>query len=381
MAGLALDPGAPLQMAFTAFRWVDDAVLAQFRLASWRHDRLCAAAGYSTRESMQHTCQNDCHCDGARTCSFFGFCVGDSSAEGDDAPSSWELDASVITKPSDAVRAPRDAPFEYVPVSHGVDMSGSRLGAPFVALSGERWVGAWGSDFSLHGVAGVAMQLEVAREPPHGALTAHVRLRGPEGYSIRVQLEHAGNTYHEEEALSERDADTWQRELRPLPHRHDSDTPQALGGWLVGGVSFPADESVLACRGWRWQSARNVPEGCAGLRFTIRPLGVAYLPTFYAWQPGTPARTVPSPAMDTFARRLADTFSLGADMRHPQLWSGALRRGSSLAAAFVIAGVGRFRMHVYPAGDGSFFHQLFGACRRRTPRAGSNQRMASERSR
>ena len=113
---LSWDGGGPVQGVHTAFRALDDWLLTQFRLASWRHDRLCNGPCYSTRESAQHTCENDCDCDGARTCSFFGYCVG-ASGECDAAAAGraiWHLDASVVAGsaaayPGDAVPSVAEA--------------------------------------------------------------------------------------------------------------------------------------------------------------------------------------------------------------------------------------------------------------------------------
>jgi len=66
MAWLALtDPGAPFEFLH---RWT--------RVLNGGTSELCAAPCYGTRE-IDHSCMSDCDCDGARHCSFFGFCAGD----------------------------------------------------------------------------------------------------------------------------------------------------------------------------------------------------------------------------------------------------------------------------------------------------------------
>ena len=64
LAFALMDPGAPAQWLYMAAG-----------MLSGRFDSLCNDPCYARVEADNHICQHDCDCDGARTCSFFGFCV------------------------------------------------------------------------------------------------------------------------------------------------------------------------------------------------------------------------------------------------------------------------------------------------------------------
>ena len=86
LAFALMDPGAPAQWLYMAAG-----------MLSGRFDSLCNDPCYARSEADNHICQHDCDCDGARTCSFFGFCVGHSgecTAAVGAAQKAWQLQAS-----------------------------------------------------------------------------------------------------------------------------------------------------------------------------------------------------------------------------------------------------------------------------------------------
>lgn len=357
LVNLSWDPGRPMQLLHTALRAVDDAVLAQFRLASWRHDRLCSTTCYETHENSQHTCDNDCGCDGERTCSYFGFCVGESAtcySSASSASTSWILESS----------SPSAGPAKEAAAATG---HSSEVGRGWVYWPGTTHfqtvghgynstsVSAWSDAIALHTVGGLSLQLRVADGTGGTPPEAQVRLRGPVGHSIRIQLEYQRVQRSSTSEFSDDWIDRYESHLEPWPLGEV--TSKGDGGWLVGGVNFPADEPLLRCvRSRRISAVGDLPnetEPCDGLRLVLTPIEIGYTPTFYSWQ-----RPTASTLLRPYTTRFAEAFSPWADTRtladraRDRLWSAAdMSRGSSLAATFMVAGTGRFLVRVFPAGD------------------------------
>ena len=424
---LSTDPGAPAQWMFTAVRALDDAALARFRLVSSRYDVLCASVCYATTETRHHDCNDDCDCDGARTCSFFGFCVsasGDCDAEATEAVRGtdvWTLAASAPLVRRHLSGSSSDSP-TYAPenVTLYVDKSDFRreAGDGGGDHSAASFISPWSAPFTLHTVDGLSMRLRVVapasgmngmRRSAHRQTPAHsdqqimghdaseaeahphahppppvqvlVDVRGPEGYFLDLQvdclLSGRGASHPPAPSCTHKAGEPRTYPLTPSHRLHTE--PAGGGEWLVGSLQFLTDSPVLECvvgdenydglggdgdgggsgegsdgRGGDGSRVHH----CLALGLTIHVNEVRYLPTFYSYHgnsemsaDGAPNEHHGSAHGPDLLIRMANAFlAHGTAVHSTRLWSGILRRGSSLAAHCELAGSGRLKVRIFPAG-------------------------------
>jgi hypothetical protein len=191
------DPGFPFEAAHSLVRLVRGGA-----------GGLCAAPCYGTHERSDHLCLDDCACDGARHCSFFGFCAGspgECSVEDQlGGWPGWALAASTVRCEGIDVHGPHPTRLEFAIKRHmlateGVGPGrprslapcGSDAETPSPAAGGVISL-EWSPPFALGGVAGLSLRVRVGVGGNGSTPYAHVRLRGPEGYFAHVQVTYAG---------------------------------------------------------------------------------------------------------------------------------------------------------------------------------------------
>ena len=292
------DPGAPAQWLFTAAG-----------MLSGQFDSLCADPCYGHTETERHACDSDCECDGARTCSFFAFCVGQSGecsppAQQGPPQIAWALQASV----------PRGSAGPHVPEQWSYRVNSSAFNST-------------STNFTLLGVSDLSLQLRVW-DTVGGGL-ALVRVGGPAGYYGRIEVRCDGHTYQLPHAA-------------PLTGRDD---------WFPtsdGGVRFEAPSDLMACA-----TGTLAVSGCSGFSLDVIFSELRYVPTF-SMSGGEDVVLRAGPRWKPIwlpSRWLLEPGWLFGDAGPKILWSSTVRRGSYVTAPFDIAGSGRFALRVYPAGS------------------------------
>ncbi|CAK0907650.1 unnamed protein product, partial [Prorocentrum cordatum] len=319
----------PIQYMYTAARAVDDSVLSHFRFTSSRYDGLCASACYATAETDSHTCRSDCDCDGARTCSFFSFCVGDASdcTTSGDRPV-WKLESSKLRRSKldpgeaavDTVQSVQHTHrFSATPFEHFWELRKTRdasvralmqmgldSGLGFDALN-VSLVSTWSDPFALHTMSGLRLRLLVALD------RSFVVISGPEGYYLRASMDlYLDGQVAQSEATS---------------------CNQTAARWLVASASLDVN-----------LDARDL----ARYELTVTALEVTYLPTWFSYQGGAARDRTSILRLDTHA--LFEAFSPRAAWLEDRLWTGIMRHGSSLAAPFELSGIGTFLLRIFPNG-------------------------------
>ena len=298
LAFAVIDPGAPAQWLYMVAG-----------MLSGRFDSLCNDPCYARSEADNHVCQHDCDCDGARTCSFFEFCVGHSgecTAVVSAAPKAWHLQASVPNS-----RGVYSEHWSYrIKINSSSAFNASWLDLPAVALE------KGGS---------VSFQFLVWDTSVGGQ--ALVRVRGPAGHYGRIEVRCDGHTYQQPHAT-------------PLAARGDDD-------WSLssdGGVRFKVPSELVAC------ATGVTRDGCNDFALDLEFSELRYVPTF-SMSGGVEPVAPPRGSSRWTPLRLAapSSFIVAPDL----LWSSMVFRapGSSVTAPFEIAGTGRFALRVYPAGS------------------------------
>ena len=328
LAFAATDPGAPAQWLYTAAG-----------MLSGRFDSICANPCYSHTEADKHVCQHDCDCDGSRTCSFFAFCVGDSgecTTVVSTPQKAWQLQASV----------PDSSDSNSERWSHRINSSAFNA--------------SWSSNFTLHGVRGLSLQVVVLQgtstTPTTSTATTtflNVRVRGPAGYYGRVEVHCDGHIYQQPHAT-------------PLAGMGDDDWPLNSDG----AVRFEAPSELWACA----TGTSVIPEGatrdgCNRFSLDVAFSELRYVPTFSmsggvelaSFRTGSEDLSLDNGQHEMDGRIglvpknwLPSRWLLepGSFFVAPNvLWSSMVRRDSSVTAPFDIAGTGRFALRVYPAGS------------------------------
>jgi len=180
------DPGAPAQ--------------ALYRLTHilTSHEEPSAEPCFYTTESSNHTCQSDWECTGARTCSFFGFCVGGAGECGSPHHTTkgawrrWTLQASEPSSYSKSESNSAGLPTSVPTLQHLHQLSTSRfVEATSTGGTGRKaWLSSLSMPFCLGRIGSLAVQLRVDSDG-----YARLRFFGPEGHLLRVQVVYAGHTY------------------------------------------------------------------------------------------------------------------------------------------------------------------------------------------
>ena len=298
LAFAVVDPGAPAQWLYMVAG-----------MLSGRFDSLCNDPCYARSEADNHVCQHDCDCDGARTCSFFEFCVGHSgecTAAASATQKAWQLQASM---PDSSGVYPDSSGVYHIKINSSSAFNASWLDLP--AASPER-------------EGSLSFQLLVWDTSVGGQ--ALMRVRGPAGHYGRIEVRCDGHTHQQPHAT-------------PLAGRGDDD-------WSVssdGGVRFKAPTELVAC------ATGVTRDGCNDFSLDLVFSELRYVPTF-SMSGGVELVAPPRGSSRWTPLRLAapSSFIVAPDL----LWSSMVFRapGSSVTAPFEIAGTGRFALRVYPAG-------------------------------
>ncbi|KAL3929970.1 MAG: hypothetical protein SGPRY_001733 [Prymnesium sp.] len=266
-----LDPGGPTELGYRFARSI-----------SGSGAELCAAPCFGVQESSGHTCNTDCDCDGARVCSFFGFCVG-IAAECGTAENlhsgewrQWSL-RSTVPYPPLLAEGSHTARFTHqlmsTPFTRIYSGSASRhtRGSNPQATSApddHMWRSQSSAPFSLGYMTNLTLQVRLGRV--HGEFRASLRLRGPPGYFARIRISYAGQSLEGQFAqplwpLGPSTADSWRSgQINELQEQGDD---------MLQDLPVPADSDLVVCARAKRVSRRP----CEHLALTLELLEAHYV--------------------------------------------------------------------------------------------------------
>jgi len=173
--GAIRDPGAPFQWAFSFWSFFIHG-----------DDAFCVDACFSAKET-DHRCKNHCDCDGVRTCSFFGYCIGTNSEQCGEARSQWPVNVSFpLVVPLGHRSFTPQMTYEYRLNSSQIHWTGK-------LINDSAWASSWSPAFDLGGMRNLSLQIR--SDGKSGWDNVSMGLRGPDGHFIRSQVQYAGRNY------------------------------------------------------------------------------------------------------------------------------------------------------------------------------------------